>query len=99
MEIYTILIIAIVLLIITLLIGTLGFYLLFHMDFLHGFYNSVSIMTSNSIIHKFDNHSQLIFASLYALFSCIIFAGIIVFLIGFYLSKILYDNPIDDDFQ
>ena len=89
MEIYYLILISILLLILTLAIGILGFYLLFNMDLWISFYHAVAIMTSNSIIEEFENQSQLIFTTLYCLFSCLIFAGIIAFFIGLYILEVI----------
>jgi hypothetical protein len=88
---------SLVLVAIALGIGTLGYHLICDLRWLDAFYNASMILTGMGPVAEMKTDAAKLFASFYALFSGIVFLGMMAMMLAPVAHRLLHRFHIDDD--
>ena len=88
---------SLLLIVISVGIGTVGYKTLGHMGWIDGFYNACMILTGMGPVSQMDTDAGKIFASFYALFSGIAFLTTIAVLLAPIAHRFLHALHLDED--
>jgi len=88
---------SILLLLISLLIGVLGYHFLAKLSWLDSFYNSSMILTGMGPIDKMTSSSSKIFASIYAIYSGVIFLSSVALFFAPIAHRLMHLLKIEQD--
>lgn len=83
---------SLLLLVVTLFIGSAGFHYWAKLDWATAFHNAVLHATGLGPSVELESSRDKVFSALYALVSVTIFVGIVVFFVSQVFSRVLYDQ-------